>query len=411
MSWRSDVGPRGANGRRKSVYFRTDVTGAPLGKDDTAAAKKKLRAYVKKRDEDEEAGAVGLSDPTVDQIRLLWLSHVKREFTHNSYNSAKSILNQFGAFRHPTKAKPYRELPASALTEDDLERFLAAKQKLGRKPAYLADIHATVQAAFNSAASKQPGRDPVILLPNGNPVKDCKAPRVPVSPERFASRQTIASFLKGWRGVMGTAKRPSEQSTQVRYMRLTALLLRVLIRTGCRPGEACKAQWADVRWDAGRTSAGHTFAKIVLPASRWKAGTKTGKPRTVRLPPALSRALRREFNRPDRHAEHIFVHRSPNGVIVPWTSGALGERIRMVRRKAIKMGFKLLSDEGPERLVAYLFRHTAASVALMHGIGEVTTAELLGTSSVMLKKHYGHLLEGHLDAAAETMAGARRPVK
>src|SRR5262249_39641816 len=153
-------------------------------------------------------------------------------------------VGQFCAFRHPTRAKSYRDLGASTLAAEDLERFLVAKAKLERKPAYLADIHATIVACFNWAATKQTDRDPVILLPNGNPVKDCKAPKVPDNPERFASRETIASFLKAWRVVTGTPDQSNEQPTKARDMRLAALLLRTLIHSGCRPGEACKAQWS-----------------------------------------------------------------------------------------------------------------------------------------------------------------------
>jgi hypothetical protein len=39
-----------------------------------------------------------------------------------------------------------------------------------------------------------------------------------------------------------------------------------------------------------------------------------------------------------------------------------------------------------------------------------TVAELTGTSPDMIYRHYGHLLDSHLTAAAEKMIG-RRPAK
>jgi integrase len=409
LAWRSDVGPRGKNGRRTPVYFRADETGAeiPCSKSGKVAAAKLLDDFVKQRNQEELAGAKGLSDPTVEHLRLLWLSHVKRECTLESYTAAKNGIAQFCAFTH--RGVPYRDRRASTLEATDLDRFIRAKREQGRKPHYLRKLHGVVQAILNWAANPHANRTPERLLPGGNPLRGMAAPDVPASPERFADVKTIAEFLKAWRRA---ANRTPREGRRARYTRLTALLLRVVIQTGCRPGEACKAEWGDVKWDAGRTAAGHTFAKIVLPPERWKAGRKTGKSRTIRLTPMLTRAIRREYERPDRHPTHLFVHinrayRRHGDKTIPWTSTLLSDRIRRLRREAIADGVKLI-DEGPNRIVAYLFRHTAASRALMRGMDPTTTATLLGTSPDMLKRHYGHLLDGHLDAAAETLARARR---
>ena len=65
-------------------------------------------------------------------------------------------------------------------------------------------------------------------------------------------------------------------------------------------------------------------------------------------------------------------------------------------------------DTGADRATAYRFRHTAASSLLMAGVDMLTVAELLGTSPEILFRHYGHVLDGHLTAAAEhTIIGRR----
>lgn len=403
-AWRSDVGPRSPkSGRRMPVYFRRGEDGSQLSNNKASerAARRLLEKYLDARDEHEFFGNLGLADPTVEQLRLLWLSHVKRSGTKETHQVCRSAIGQFCAFAH--QGTVYRDRRASTLTTTDVTRFLNAKQAQRRKPNYLAKLAGVVQAMLNWAADPQADRNPERLLPAGNPIRGMKAPTVPDSPERFADVKTLATFLRGWWRLTRTKK---SKGRMRRYDRLTVLLIRCLIQTGARPGELCKAEWGDVDWEAARTSAGHPFGRITLPPERWKAGKKTGKSRTVYLTPTLTRALRREFGRPDRHPTHLFWHvrrREGVGDSEPWTSAALGARTRKVRRK---LGAE---DEGPNRIVNYLFRHTAASRGLMRGLDPVTVAALLGTSPAMLAKHYGHILNSHLAGAAETLAGARRP--
>lgn len=407
-AWRSDVGPRSPkSGRRTPVYFRKDDSGAeiPSTKAGERTAQKLLLAYVDRRDENEAAGARGLSEPTVEQLSVLWLSHVKRTATRESHQVARSAIGQFCNFTH--RGTAYRDRLASSLTATDLARYVESRRAEGRRPHYLAKLAGVVQAMMNWAADPQPGREPERLLPGGNPLRGMAAPKVPDSPERFAKTKQIAGFLRAWLAIARGRKRGGRIG---RYERLTLLLIRCLIQTGARPGELCRAEWSEVDWRAGVTSAGHAFAKVTLPPEKWKAGRATGKSRTVYLTPTLTRALRREMGRDDRHPTHLFCHvrrRRACGPDAPetdpWTAAALCARVRKVRRRT---GF---ADEGPNRIVNYLWRHTAASRALMRGMDLVTLAALLGTSPQMIMKHYGHLLSGHMIAAAERFHGSRKP--
>ncbi|MDR3637900.1 MAG: tyrosine-type recombinase/integrase [Isosphaeraceae bacterium] len=412
-AYRSDVGPRGKNGRRTPVYFRTDkddhpITESPAGK---RAAAKLLDAYLDKRDEDETALTQSLTNPTVEQLRILWLSHVKRTCTPETYAVSKSAIGQFAAFAH--KGIAYRTRRAATLTTTDLARFLEAKKAARRKPNYLAKLAGVVQAMLNWSADPQPDRTPERLLLAGNPLAGMAAPSVPDSPERFAEIKMIADFLQVWRKVAAAKDRHRRAG---HCERLTILLMRCLVQTGARPHEFFRAQWADIEWEAGRTRGSNlVFGKIVLPPERWKAGRKTGKSRTVYLTPRLTSALRRESHHPDRHATHIFCHvrrralKAGEVEVSPgldvWNISALGRRVREIRRWSEEAK---LPDEGPNRVVGYLFRHTTASRALMKGLDPVTVAALLGTSPTMLKKHYAHLLDSHLAEAAQSLAAARR---
>src|SRR5581483_8234949 len=68
----------------------------------------------------------------------------------------------------------------------------------------------------------------------------------------------------------------------------------------------------------------------------------------------------------------------------------------------------VVKDEGHNRLTNYRWRHTAISTLLMLGVDVPTVAELTGTSPEMIYRHYGHLLDEHLAAAAEKLAGRRK---
>jgi integrase len=114
--------------------------------------------------------------------------------------------------------------------------------------------------------------------------------------------------------------------------------------------------------------------------------------------------------------------RGGKGAGEPWKDGLrLSKAILRVGREAIARGVALgaqgrptrglerIRDEGHNRLTNYRWRHTAISTLLMMGIDVPTVAELTGTSPEMVYRIYGHLLESHLRAAAEKLAGGRRP--
>jgi len=282
---------------------------------------------------------------------------------------------------------------------------------------YARNVCASARAALNWAANPQR------KLIASNPIRGFKTPTVPQSPHRFAERAEAAAFVGHWR------TRTDRSSALARYDRLTLLLERCLIRTGARPKEFCRLKWSDIQWEGWTTSAGHVGAKAVLPYTRWKAGKKTGKSRRIYFTPTLSRALRREFDRKPLNEEWVFVHRGGRGgrgADQPWESGStLSNTVRRVRmelvaaqkatRKAAEDGKPVkawearraavtIREDGDNKLVNYRWRHTAISTLLMHGVDVATVAELTGTSPDMIYKHYGHLLDSHLQVAAEKLS-------
>ena len=68
------------------------------------------------------------------------------------------------------------------------------------------------------------------------------------------------------------------------------------------------------------------------------------------------------------------------------------------------------SEDIPDSIVAYSYRHTYITDALQRGVAIATVAELVGTSVAMIQKHYGHLEQrgDHLsDAARRAITGEK----
>jgi integrase len=206
-----------------------------------------------------------------------------------------------------------------------------------------------------------------------------------------------------------------------------------MFRTGARPGELVALRWTDLKWNGWTTSGGQVGAKATLPADRWKVGKKTGDSRTIYIPPVLTRALRREFERPDRHPIAVFTHgrgRGGKGAGQPWPdSSILSKRILTIRRELIARQQEIreqieagqdvtdldqwfaavrVQDDGPQRMSNYRWRHTAISTLLMQGVDIATVAKFTGTSVAMIERTYGHLLDKHLQGAAERLANGRK---
>lgn len=118
-----------------------------------------------------------------------------------------------------------------------------------------------------------------------------------------------------------------------------------------------------------------------------KTKDKTGRPLIIYLSPCLVALTKVAAAR--RTSGPLFL----NSLGQPWTINAIRCRMKELRRKL----------DLPAGTVAYAYRHTYATTALMDGTDLATVAELLGhTDLKMISQHYGHLdlKKDHLKAAA-----------
>ena len=132
----------------------------------------------------------------------------------------------------------------------------------------------------------------------------------------------------------------------------------------------------------------------VFPMGEHKTGEKTGKLRVIYLTPTSMEITRRLM------AKHPTGPLCRNSVGNPWTSNAVRCRLQRLRQR--------LSDQLPNDLCCYLFRHTFCTDALQNGVDPVTVAELMGHSDpTMVSRVYQHVGQRvhHMKAAAMKAIG------
>lgn len=280
-----------------------------------------------------------LSQPIVAVLCDMFLEWSQKNNAPRSYEWYRSFLQDF--CQHCGKT------PVSDLKPYHVTRWLDrhTKWKSARRCAVIA-----VKRAFNWAA------DEGLIV--ANPIKK-------VRKQPSASRQRVLA--------------PDERQRILDNYREDDPFrdfLRAMQESGARPGEVATVTAANVDLEQGIW---------VLP--QHKTARKTGKPRVIILTPPLVE-LSREL-----------IRRYPAGPLFrnldgkPWTRNAIRCRFRRVR---VKLGL------GPN-LVAYTYRHTFATDALVGGAGIADVCELLGhTNTEMVMRHYQHLREKreHLRQAA-----------
>lgn len=138
-----------------------------------------------------------------------------------------------------------------------------------------------------------------------------------------------------------------------------------------------------------------TAANVTPNVDAWvftqhKTADQTQAPLVVWLSPCLQTLTRILM----RHRPTGPLFRNSRGQ--PWTGNAIRCRMKNLRQKL----------DLPEGTVAYAYRHTFATQALLNGNNLATVAELLGQRDLkMLAQHYGHL-DKHRDHLRNAAASA-----
>ncbi len=208
----------------------------------------------------------------------------------------------------------------AGLTGDDLRRYRLALERRGLKPLTVTHVLSDLRALLLWAVSER--------LVAHTPFPRRLLPRVSEAPPRGFSPEElrVLTSLPGERG----------------------FVLRLLLGTGLRWGEACRARADDVRDGA-----------LVV------AHGKSGRVRRVPLPPGL--------------AAEVAARR---GALVPYATLSPGSFARTVRRKSGVVGF------GPHRC-----RHTFAMHWLAAGGSLAVLQQLLGHRDITTTMRYARITD------------------
>jgi integrase len=158
-------------------------------------------------------------------------------------------------------------------------------------------------------------------------------------------------------------------------------LLFALRQTGCRPKEARRLTWDQVRDD-----------RWVLP--KHKTAHKVGKPRVIFLSKPMRRLMQTLRGR--AVGEYVFL----NARGEPWTVNAIRCRINRLKEKT----------DLPKDVCSYLLRHAFGTNAILNGVDVITVAQLMGHESLdMIRKVYAHLADEHKHLQDSLEQVRRRP--
>lgn len=207
------------------------------------------------------------------------------------------------------------------------------------------------------------------------------------------SLSEVKTMLKGFDGWISLA---TPEQLQIRL--LLKDYVEALLDTGARPGrELLELRWANLKYAEDNT-------KLIIHFELSKTGKRTAVGRTM-LIQALERVAERNYNQTleqliiTKCADYIFRHKnSYNKLIRPINF----EKQMVFLLEHLKM---LKCPITHKNRTFYSIRHTYATFALTYDkINIHTLARQMGTSVIMIEKHYSHL---DAEKAIEQLGGEK----
>jgi len=193
-----------------------------------------------------------------------------------------------------------------------------------------------------------------------NPAKAVKTPRPRPARERYLTHGEAGKLIAACR-------------------RDVALIVRLMLNTALRPGEAVALKWPEVRLEAN-------------PPCLLVSESKTGRPRWVPLNGQAVEVLEASRAR-SKGSEWVFPGRAADG-----------------RRKGFKREFRAACKRaeiphglGADGVVPHTLRHTAISWMLQGGASLYAVGKVAGHSAASMTERYGHLAGSHLAEAVRVL--------
>lgn len=322
-------------------------------------------------DADQARARVKGGGPVRDATRTLadWLNEWTATYLELS-DRAESTKIMHGGYCRAWIVPTIGQVPLGSLTVNDINRMLLKMKAAGKAESTRRNCYTTLRKALDDAV--------VNGLLAANPAHRIKQPGVSRREARFLTPPEVTRLLRG--------------AETHRY----ANVLRFILGTGLRRGEALALRWTDVDLDSAHAklhgSLTRRGSELVVSGVKTKASR-----RTVALSPAMVDLLRR--HRAQQASERLRAGNRwrDSGFVFTTAEGAAVEPqniLRTVREAAKKADL--------ESVTVHSLRHTYATAALLNGVALKVVSSNLGHASIQITADtYGHVTD---DAARDGAA-------
>lgn len=370
-------------GGREAILRREDGTKVPKG--DLGAAWAAVTRLLAERDVRAARGA----DPTVEEICEAYLIAARGECGFETVSGKEWVLEKWCDFGTPR----YGGRRAKSIGPGQLHAMRTTWEAEGYAGNMVRRLYREVMACWAWAARPEPGRVPVVLLPV-NPLAGMRSPAASARVAKYVPLAALNELI-----ALAVARATPLSPLRRRFELQAVLMLELLVDTGCRPKEACSATWGSFDAIAG-----------VITLDRHKTGKRTGKVRTIVLPPPVVAGLVTLRDSGHAHPTHLFAHARGRGegsrdadreTGAPWTRPGYTGWFRDLVKAARAAGIELPGD-----ITLYWLRHSYLTDAQMLIPGE-RAANLAGNSKEIARDAYLHAQVAALRADAERVAKGR----
>ena len=303
-----------------------------------------------------------------------WLGEWQATFLEAS-NRARSTKTMHAGYCKTWIIPTIGHIRLDRLTVADVNRLMLAMRDAGKADATRRNCYTTLRKSLDDAVLSG--------LLASNPAHKVSQPRAKRQEARFLTTDEASRLLTGADGL--------------RY----AAVLRFILGTGLRRGEALALRWEDIDLERGtaRVKGSLVRQKGGLVVSDTKTETSR---RTVALSPAIVTLLTR--HKAAQAAERLQAGSlwNDSGFVFTTATGAAVEPQNLLRtvRSAAKRA-------GLAGVKVHTLRHTYATTALLHGVPLKVVSVNLGHASITITADiYGHVTDDAARAGAEAVAAA-----
>jgi integrase len=339
------------------------------------AAREEARELRKRIDKGEDITAekrARAEAATLKDLGDRYMEHLADKPIKTLKDCKRHIDQHILPFKPTTRSPKMGERLVADIHSGDVEALHKAITKAGQ-PVLANRVLATLSAMFTLAMKPKAGEDKAWRAVGlGNPCKGV-ARNHEDGRERFFSEAEVARISDALNEYSNMER---NNSVGTRSARTSANLIRFVMLTGCRPGEAKLAKWLEVDEQPGFW---------IKPSAHVKQ-KKTHK--LALSPPAIELLNRMRADRVEG-VEWIFPGQVPGQHLVQYQSCW-----EFVRKRAGVSGDR-----------AYDLRHSFASFGAAGGLSLEIIGKLLGHTQARTTQRYAHLADEAMAAAAAKIGG------